>query len=275
MKAIFAIAALLLFLGVAGAGTVSITGTCSTGAINNASNYATFSLINSGNQTATGLLVLPKFGGATAINSSEPLQSLAPGQNVTMKFYFNNFSTPGSYAGSFTVAYAQGASSFFALFPCVLSFVNYTSGIVQISAINQSGNTISVSLVNLGAIPYNVSVGMLLPPEFHAYPTNQSVTAQPGAAQEVRFSLSEPPISQASYTIAAAVSYNANGMHYASIKQFLLSFYKGAAGAGQLAQYLPYVAALAVILVIVSMMAFSIIRKRRRAHPAAGESKNE
>lgn len=275
MKIIFALAALLLLAGIAGAGTVTLTGTCSSGVINKATSYATFSLLNSGNQTATNLLVLPKFAGGTALNTSEPLQSISPGQNLTMKFYFNNFSTPGGYAGSFTVAYSQGASSFFALFPCVLDFVNYTSGIVQVSEINQSGNTISVSLVNLGAVAFNVSVAMLLPPEFYVYPTNQSVALSAGATQKVRFSFTQPTLSQASYAIAASASYDAGGLHYTSIRQSALSFYNGGAGTSQLAQYLPYIIALAVIFLIVFMIAFSMVRKGKRARAAVQKGKNE
>ncbi len=273
MKTIFALAALLLFFGMASAGTVSLTGTCSNGVISNASNYTTFSLLNSGNETATSLLVLPKFAGGTALNGSESLQSISPGQNRTMKFYFNNFSTPGSYAGSFTVAYSQDTSSFFVLFPCILNFVNHTSSVVDVSGINQSGNTINVSLVNLGSSTLNVRVAMLLPPEFNAYPSNQSVALQPGAMQKVGFSFTHPPLSQVSYGIAASASYDANGLHYTTIRQSVLSFYTSTPSVSPLLQYLPYIIALVVILLIIFMIVFAIIRKRRRAHVAAKDGK--
>jgi len=262
MKPLFTVLALLFAFSVASAGTVTLSGSCSTNTINATANYASFYLINSGNETATNLLVVPDFGGASTTNKSVSFQSISPGQEISPRFYFYNFSTPGSYSGSFTVEYAQGQQTFFALFPCVLSFLNATHSLASITSVNRTGNVISVSIADLGQSPINANVSLLLPVEFQSYPSNRSVALSSGEMKTVVFTVSYPQISGASYAAAAALSYVQGGMHFSTVQSYTISF-----AAGQSASsppvYLPYIFGAVVIIIIVGLIIVSLVRKRK------------
>lgn len=272
MKLVLALAALLLFIGAASAGTVTLTGTCSSGVINGTANYASFSLLNSGNETATNLVLVPVFSGASPVGGPQTISALAPGQNATLEFHFNNFSVPGSYAGGFTVAYSQGSSSFFALFPCVLNFASRATSLVEVSGINQSGNVLRVNMVNIGPDALSASVGLLLPPGFSYYPRNRTISLQPGGSNQTTFSFVRPQQNiQASYAIAASVSYTYNGIHYSSISQSVLDLSSNSGAAGPGAVYLLYAITAIILLAIIALIIFAVIRKRRMSrgeHPA-------
>ncbi len=263
MKPLFAVFALLSALGLSAAGTVSLTGSCPTSVINSTANYANFSLFNSGNETATGLLIVPKFPGATTYNSILSLSSISPNQIVSEKIYFYNFSAPGSYSGSFTVQYTQDQNVFFALFPCTLDFLSSSPSRVTITSVNRTGNVIRVSLVNIGQSQIDANVSLLLPEEFQSQPKSRIVSLSPEGNSTTAFTISYPSFTGASYSAAATQSYTQNGVHYSSLRQYTIAFESTQNNQSKLT-YFPYLLGTAVIIAIIGLIIFSIVKKRRK-----------
>ncbi len=266
MKPVFAALVLMLLIGAASAGTVTLSGACSTKVINQTSNYTDFGLLNSGNETATSLVVVANYKGAITSNSEEAATSISPQQNLTFKFFFHNFSEPGSYAGSFTVGYTQDSSNFFAVFPCILQFENKTTSVVRFSDIHQSGNVLSANVINIGTMAVNATVSLILPPGFQYSPESANVSLGPSAQQAVYFVLSEPSLSGASYGAGAALSYMQGGMHYADAATFTIGGSQSGSSTLTKSPYLPYEVAVVVIVVILVLIAVSVLL-RKRARP--------
>ena len=266
MKTIIAVLMVLLTAGAASAGTVTLAGTCSQNLVNSSARYTTFTLSNLGNQTATQLLVVPNFGGGIPTNSSQSISSLDPGQNTIMAFRFASFSTPGSYASSYSVSYSQGTSTFFVVFPCVLDFGSQTTSLIRIYNISLIGSTLSMQVINLGQSAVNANITVILPQSFAISPQNANVSFAPSASKRVSFSISHPSVSGASYGVAASASYVSGNLHYASMQPYLLGFQPSSAGSGAasfLSQYLPYILIAAVVLLLLGLIIFASIRKRR------------
>ena len=270
IKPLLAIAAFALIWAAPSAGTVTLTGSCPVGIISGPVNYTTFTLSNSGNQTASGLVIVPRLSGAGTYNSAESIQYLPPAQNVSERFYLYNFSVPGGYSESFVVEYAQGSSEFYALFPCLMYFGNRTQSLTSIESINQSGNTITVSIVNLAQYPINASVSLMVPPEFQASPAQLPAMVQPGSMANFSFSLRHQQLGSASYTIAAAVSYLHGGMHYSSLEPHVLSFY-ASSGPSFLSKYLIFLVIAFVLVIIAGLIAVSMVKGGRRGADAPSQ----
>ncbi|HUC38804.1 MAG TPA: hypothetical protein VL944_01605 [Candidatus Acidoferrum sp.] len=261
MKAVFAMLAFVLVLGAATAGTVTLSGTCSSSLVNSTSNSVYLRLSNSGNESATNLLVIPKFGGASTYNATGSAPYISPGQNETFIFHFHNFTTPGSYIGAFTVQYSQDQSTFFAIFPCEVNFVNATHSLASIVNVSQVGNVLHVWVINIGTEQITANVSMLLPPQFQSSPQQVSVIMPPDSTAAANFTLSYPKMPGAAYTSAVALSYLQDGLHYSTADTYVISTSPSHA---PLSQYSIYLIMVAVLMVIVALIAVSIAKNRQR-----------
>jgi len=115
-----------LLASLAFAGTVVLTGTCASVVKNNTVN---FSIANSGNDSAYGLIVNPYISGANVIGNYS-IARLDPGSTANFAVRLSNITAKGTYVDYFVVDYQQGSSFFSAMFPCWLEFgVSATSPI--------------------------------------------------------------------------------------------------------------------------------------------------
>jgi hypothetical protein len=261
-KVFLAIIGLFLATALSTAGTVTLTGTCSQAIINKTNNYATFSLSNSGNQTASNLLIIPQIKGVISLNQSESISYLSPNQNQTQKFYFSNFSAPGSYAEAFVVEYGQGSNTFYALFPCLLNFGNSSKSTVAIEKVTQASNMLTISVLDLSQSPINISVSTLLPPAFTASPSVQNSLVSPNSAKNFTFNLSYPQFSGASYTIGIAVSYLQNNIHHATLQPYLITF--NPSKPSFLSKYLIFVIVAFGLMIIIGLIIVSLVKDRKK-----------
>ncbi|MCL4379188.1 MAG: FeoB-associated Cys-rich membrane protein [Candidatus Marsarchaeota archaeon] len=266
MKALIALLAMAIIAVPASAGTVTLAGACGSNLINSSANYTTFTLSNLGNQTATQLLVVPRLGGGTPTNASQSIASLAPGQNATMTFHFSSVSAPGSYAGSYSVAYTQGPDTFFTVFPCVLNFGKAAASLIRIYNISWSGSSLSMMVINLGQSPVYANVTVIVPQAFSISPKNTTLYLGGSSSSRVGFAVSHPSSSGATYEIAASASYVSSGVHYASLQLYTLAFPASSSTQSGLlsSQYAPYILIVAVIAVLVALIIYASIRKRRK-----------
>ncbi len=263
MRGIATIITVIMIMGMASAGTVTLTGTCSQSIINKTNNYTTFSLLNSGNETASNITIVPRIYGAMTYNSEETMQYLSPGQNKTASFYFYNFSIPGSYSDAFIVDYSQGGSIFYALFPCIQSIENATHSLVSISDVNQTGNTLRLDVVNLGQSQVNVNVSTLLPPSFSSVPESANITIGPNSQKNVSFDLFYPGISEAAYSIGLSASYIGNGMHYSVLYPFVIDFYSTKKISGP---SIIFIIAGLIIIVMIALIIISVVKNRKKGN---------
>ncbi len=261
MKAILALIGLVALFGVLHAGTVVLTGTCGQTPISANHPYNSFSLLNSGNETASGLIIVPDFSVGNAVNISESVSTITPGQNVTENFYFSNLSMEGSYAGSYEVSYSQGSSSFFTTFPCIINVIKPTVSLLRVLNINVSGRILKVSLANVGKSAISANVSLILPQSFSAAPQNATVDLGPLETTNVSFAISYPKLSNVEYPLSAYASYAIGGLHYATLGTYTLNLY--AKQSIFSSQYLIFAAIAVVIIIMVVLIAFSIIRKRK------------
>jgi hypothetical protein len=261
LKILIGLVALSLLFGIAVSGTVSLTGTCYPQPVSAPSGNATFNLLNTGNESATSILIVPNFNGGSAVNRSVSLSSLSPGQNVTFTFQFDNLSTPGSYAGSYSAAYSQGSQTFFALFPCIINFGKVTSSLVRITSVYVKGNAANVSLVNLASAPIIVNVSMMMPEGFSFSPLSRLVYLGPHASNNTMFAVSQPTVSGVSYSAGTSASYTSGGLHYATLLTYTLNFYKAPGLASS--PYTVYAIAALIIIVLAGLILLSILRKKK------------
>ncbi len=210
---------LITSVGIAYAGTVTLTGTC-TQQLNQ--NALSFSLHNSGNDSAFDVVVVPVMGSLRG--AAYESNSLGPGRTF-------NFTEPivqhanGSYAYYFTTSYEQGSSSFDAVFPCMARFGNNANGDIGLGySVSQDGMnyTVYVSVQNNGSADITDNVSLMLPQSF-VYVSqpfelvNASAHGTAGASFTVRSSAA------GSYSGAAVSNYQVNGTNIASMISIVLA----------------------------------------------------
>jgi len=261
---------LTAMLNLSGAATtVSLTGGCLPAQANESTSYIAFNLANTGNGTATNLLVMPMLNGASTYNSVKNLSLIGPGNNATFKFYLHNFSLPGSYAEGFIVQYMQTGVTGFAVFPCMLNIGQQTTSQVSITRMRFSNGNLTATIFKLGGTTADVNVSVLAPPDFGISPKMRSISIQPGSFTNTTFRVLLPQNTQfvnASYSIAVMLSYTDSGLHYASYSTTVVSQNNGGGSSNfQLGNLLYVAMAAAVIAVIALIIASVIINKRRQS----------
>jgi len=263
---------LATMLNLSGAATtVSLTGGCTHTLVNGSTNYITFNLANSGNGTATNLLIVPQLSGASTYNSIENLSLIGPGKNASFNFYLYNLSSPGSYAEGFIVQYTQTGVTGFAAFPCLLNINQSGPSQASITKIGFVNGNLTVTVFDLSQAPLSVNLSILAPPTFGIRPKVSSLSVQPGSFANATFNISIPQNTQfvnASYAVAAMLSYAASGVHHATFSTTLISQSTGGKQGFQLGSLI-YMLLIAAIIIIVILIMASVIAKRRKPHEAS------
>ena len=151
-----------LFVGIAGASTVTLTGSCSDLMASNSGMYINFTLSNTGNGPASDMFLTTNLHGLYSYNIST-LQTLNPNQEHTFKFPIKNQNVyKGTYGFGVLVSYAQGSQRFSVSFPCLVSYVNSTKSLLITNASTQNSQ-INVSVVNTAPYPLNATVYFINP----------------------------------------------------------------------------------------------------------------
>lgn len=208
---------IVFLIGITSAGTVSITGTCSSNLL--PGNLLNFTVINTGNDTAYGAILSPFISGANPQNNSYPIGSLTPNIYFKTLIPLLEISEMGTYVNYFILTYQQGTSAFTALFPCLTNVGRPTTSGVYLT-VNGSSNggttTINVSVFNGVRDNFTVNVSALFPPSFQFIGSKSYlVTLGPYQTKQVQF-LMKYPAGQASYTGAIAEEYSAGNLSYSS-----------------------------------------------------------
>ncbi len=255
---------MLLIVGMASAGTVTLSGTC---IVKNISRGNTvFSLSNSGNDSAYSLILTPIIQGATPTASPYSANILPPQSNVTFALNFTNITEKGVHAAYMLLAYQQGGSVFTATFPCLIPFGNVTVSQVLVAANSSSisnGNlTIKISAFNEGATNITANISLALPPSFtYISQRSYSVDLAPYQEQNTSFSLRLPLYSrQASFGSAAFVTYSKANLSYVSMTKFAVL----SAQPSIVTSSLLLVVAAAAVLVVAAFIVLSLWRRKRK-----------
>lgn len=258
---------LIALMGMGFASTVTLTGTCYSNIVNQTDNYILFNLTNSGNGTATNMLLVPSIQGATPLNASIPIQLVAPSNTYSSKFYLSNFTTPGSYLERFIARYSQGASSFETFFPCIVNINRSTHSLIAIESSKISGKIVRVNLSSIASYPINAQVSVYAPPSFSVNSSVQNVTLKPYSFANVSFTLSTPQYTNAEFPVAISVSYMNDSLHYAALAVTAISFGNGSTSAlsSILQGNLIFAIIGAIVAIILVLIAISIIKQKKRS----------
>lgn len=266
--AVFLLSVIML-LGIAGASTVTLTGSCYSKIINQTNNYIQFNLTNSGNGSATNLLLEPIIQGATPINESVSIPLVAPSGFYPERIYLTNFSSPGSYVERFVARYSQGSSTFITIFPCLVNIGQSAQSLLGITSVNRHNSDILVNISNIADYPISAQVAAYAPPEFTITPSSKNTTVNQYALTNVSFALTTPQYTNAEFPVAIAVSYTRNGVHYATLAVTTITFGSSSSvKLSNLGSNILLIAIAIVIALVVILIIWSIIRNsKRRSHP--------
>jgi hypothetical protein len=249
-----------LVLAYASASTVTLTGSCPGSVLTNSSNYIEFTIANSGNGTASDMIIQPILSGMSTYNSAEELPIVTPGSNYTERFYMYNLSVPGSYAIEFLATYEQGASNFTTFFPC-LAYVGRPAVSLASITLSVHGGSAIANISSLSKSPINASLVLLAPPELHVLAPQRNLTIAPYSSATERFTVSQPNL-QATFPIIAQLSYSYAGIHYASIATAMIGLSSAELQSSHLSEInLGFGVAVAVIVVLIAV---SFVKSRGR-----------
>lgn len=248
--------------GVVSAGTVTITGSCKSTLL--PGNIINFTLINSGNDTAYNLLLNPVVQGAKSLNSHYAISALSPNQLTPVNVLLGNVTGRGTFVDSFVLFYQQGASTFSALFPCVIDMGTGSQSELYLSTNTVESNgvaTVNVTVTNGANQDIAADVSVLFPPEFtFASPSSYLVNLGPFASKSLKFALNSPSL-QGSFTGIAIAQYQLNGTNYAGYANLLVA--SAVQAAKSPVNYALY-AVLVIIIAIILMIVRSALRNKKR-----------
>ena len=264
MKLSVLLVLLAALIGIAGASTVTLTGTCRSNFINQTHNYITFNLTNSGNGSATDMVIEPVIQGASALNSTISIPLVAPGTAYDERIYLQNFTMPGSYVEKFVARYSQGSSTFITLFPCPITIGQSAPSLVGILGFNYNNNNLQVNLSNMADYPINAQVSVYASPSFTIFNSTQNLTLKKYTLANVSFGVATPKYTDAEFPVAVVVSYVRNNLHYSALGVYTITF---GSGHGLLYSILEgnllLFAIAGLIIIIVILIVISILKKKK------------
>ncbi len=216
MKIVVVLALFALFAS-SFAGTVTLTGTCKTFITNNS---LSFSLANSGNDSAFDLIVNPYVTGANVVGNYS-WSRLGPGSVANFSILLSNITAKGTYVDYIVVNYQQGNGFFSALFPCWLEFgVPATSQLYLSSAfshVNASVGLVNVTLMDAGTSSVDANVSLLVPPYVHVIgPAFISLNIAPSKLVHTKFEIDTNNLHGIAFDGVVYASYSRNGINFAT-----------------------------------------------------------
>jgi hypothetical protein len=258
---------MLLLLGVASAGTVTLTGSCRTLGLD--SMAMNFTLSNSGNDSAYNLVVTPMLQNVQAQNNVYILDSLGPDSRNTLTVNVTGLTERGVSAGYFITTYQQGTEVFSAVFPCLYAFGNMTQSQILMTphaSIAHNGNaTVVMSVYNAGPTTISANVSLILPPALtYIGGRSYQVDVNSGSFKNVTFNLLFKPSLSASFSVASFATYVQGNLSHASLSSFVLS--------SPSVQQSPFtliitIIAAVIVIAIIALIISSMMKKRKKAAP--------
>jgi hypothetical protein len=249
----------MLLAGYAGAATVTLTGTCTGQILTPSNNTIYFYLSNTGNGTATNLLIVPRLSGLSTLEQSGNVSILYPNSNVSVSFATTNFSYPGTYVGGFYLQYSQGTSIYTATFPCAYSIGNKTQSLVRVQGSHLTPARFTLSISNFASSPVNTNITVLAPPEFSISPSTINLAMPPFTIENVSFNITSPKISNSFFTLSAIISYVSGGKHYVALSNNQLDFGPPTGGSSPL---FLIIATSSVVVVLIVLIAVALVKRR-------------
>jgi hypothetical protein len=263
MKLPVLLISIFLLIGLAGASTVTLTGTCSPATINQTNNYITFNITNIGNGTASNLVLRPIIAGAhlTSGNGTIVIPIVAPGTKYSEKISLSNFSLSGSYVEIFDANYSQSPSEINTLFICLANIDQSTYGPIQITNITRNSGSLNVYLKNSVNKAITAQISVYAPSAFSVSPATKNITIDAYNTTNTTFSITSPQYTDASFPIGIGASYVGGELHYEALS--ITSIVFGSKPSGSLGQSLILWILLAIIILIIILIIASIIVKKR------------
>ncbi|MDE1823169.1 MAG: hypothetical protein KGI00_01160 [Candidatus Micrarchaeota archaeon] len=261
MKITHLIIAFLMLPLIASAGTVTLSGTCPSKLVNG---NASFSLSNSGNESATSLIITLHFIGNVTSNKSVQIGKIAPAQSLNVSVPVSGNGNSGTFGSYFLVAYRQDSSVFSAIFPCLIDIGNGTASqlLVNSEVVSKiSGNsTVNVSVVNGGYTSINASVDLVLPIGLSApFGSHKALLLGPSSRDGIFFPVTYPN-GTGSYAGAVVVSYQENGLNHASLSTITIGT-QGLKKGMQLGALLEYAVAIVFVAFVILILRARLRRK--------------
>lgn len=261
---------LVALLGIAGASTVTLTGTCYSNLVNGTNNFIQFNLTNSGNGTATNLVIIPLVQGATTNNTAITIPVVSPGASYPEKVYLSNFSTPGTYVERFLVRYSQGTSTFETIFPCLTDFLVGTQSLLTVTNLAEVKNgSIVVNITNAAPYAVDSQVTLYAPPAFNVTTPIKNVSIDAHGVATVSFAVIPPSYTNAKFPISVGVAYMRNDVHYSTLAVTTIQFGGITKSITNTGGSLLLLSLLGAVVLIIIMIVISIIisrgKKRRKA----------
>ena len=266
MKSLVFLILLSIMVGVVGASTVTLTGTCYSGIITEPNNYIVFNLTNSGNGTATNLVITPMINVATPNNTTVTIPFVGPGVTYSEKIYLWNFTSAGSFVEQFAVRYSQGTNQFTTIFPCLADFLVGAQSLVGITNLGRTSSGVFVNFTNTAPYTVNTQATIYAPPSFLVSPLSSNSSVQPHGNVTEGFEVTPPQITDAEFPIAVGVSYVVNGVHYSTLAVTSITF-AGIPASSKLPQLggtLLIISLLLAIIIIIILIVLSIIYSRKK-----------
>lgn len=189
------------------------------------------------------------------------IASLGPNESDSLSIQLSNVTAKGTYTDYILVAYQQGGTYFTSIFPCRLNFGNSTTSQLYVST-NQTfvGKSLKVSVSLFNGAPGNVTanLSLIMPPGIIlSTTTTESVAVAPYKKVNATFLLT-PPAGGQSYSAAAVVDYEKQGLHYSSFSVFTIS-----SAPPQRPYDLTVPVLGAVIVVVIALIIVAVVRSKK------------
>ncbi len=242
---------------------VTLTGGCPLYVINSSRSYITFNVTNTGNGTASDLLISASFPGITTINATQVIPTVAPGVKYSKEFPLTHLIGQGSYAVNINATYVQGGSNYATVFPCII-YIGSLSGGPLIERVSVTGNRMYVNVTNTAPQSIEAQVTAVVPPEFTVKNSTKALTIAADGKASTYFDIITPSFSDASFPVIGELSYEYNNNHYAQMANGALTFGAQVAttsggGLGPVLWALVIIVIIVLVLIVISL----ILRFRR------------
>jgi hypothetical protein len=274
-----ALAVSLLVQLSAGSSVVTLTGGCPLYIINASRSYITFNVTNTGNGTASDLLISASFPGITTINATQVIPTVAPGGKYAKEFYLTHLIGQGSYAVNINATYVQAGSNYATVFPCII-YIGSLSGGPLIERVSVSGKRMYVNITNTAPQSIEAQVTAVVPPEFTVKNATKALTIAADGTASTYFDIVTPSFSDASFPVIGELSYEYNNNHYAQMANGALTFGAAVAttsggGIGPVTWILIIIVVVVLALIVASLLMRIKRPKRDYAHLHKQENKPE
>jgi len=254
------ILALIFFLTFTTAGVITLQTNCS---FSNSTLY--FTIKNIGNDTAYGVSITPFFEGKEY--PSKGKQSLMPYDSLSFELPLQIVEN-GTYLSTLSIEYSDSSGvPAFTLAHCLFSKGVPSQSFILLSfpKITKLGSTkyeVDINVTNVGKVPINSTLFLLLPTSFLSNTSNFSFSLFPGETKRFSTEIQYKGVVQGIFEGIAFVSFSLNNKHFTYFVAFPLSTYQQDLLSELFTQAWIYLI-LGVIGIIAVLLVFLILKRKR------------